>query len=62
MRKIILLFTLALVTQISTAQRTAYHTQPEKLFNQGKEMFLEGNYVGAKDMLSRYTMVSMMLI
>src|SRR5690554_3772616 len=58
MRKIILLFTLALVTQISTAQRTAYHTQPEKLFNQGKEMFLEGNYVGAKDMLSRYTMVS----
>ena len=58
MRKIILLFTLALVTQIATAQRTAYHTQPEKLFNQGKEMFLEGNYVGAKDMLSRFTMVS----
>ena len=58
MRKIILLFTLALVTQISTAQRTAYHTQPEKLFNQGKEMFLEGNYVGAIELLSEFTTVS----
>ena len=58
MRKIIVVFTLALVTQIATAQRTAYHTQPEKLFNQGKEMFLDGNYTGATDLLSRFTMVS----
>ena len=40
MKKIILLFALTLATQVSMAQRTAYHTQPEKLFNQGKEMFL----------------------
>ncbi|MDD3788038.1 MAG: tetratricopeptide repeat protein [Petrimonas sp.] len=54
MKKTILLILLAVAAQISTAQRTAYHFQPEKLFNQGKEMFLSGNYVGAQDILSKY--------
>lgn len=58
MRKIVLLFTLVLVTQISTAQRTVYHAQPGKLFNQGKEMFLDGNYVGAEELLERFSAVS----
>ncbi|MEA5063698.1 MAG: tetratricopeptide repeat protein, partial [Petrimonas sp.] len=40
------------------AQRTVYHHQPEKLFNQGKEMFLEGNYTGAQDLLSQYILES----
>ncbi len=53
-KKIILLVTLALATQVATAQRTAYHSQPERLFNQGKEMFLEGSYVGAQDLLTRF--------
>ncbi len=54
MKKTILLVLLAVVTHVSTAQRTAYHHQPKKLFNQGKEMFLEGNYVGAQDVLSKF--------
>lgn len=58
MKKIILLCILALVTQISTAQRTVYHAQPGKLFNQGKEMFLGGNYVGAEDLLEKFMAVS----
>lgn len=54
MKKTILLILLAVITQVSMAQRTVYHRQPEKLFNQGKEMFLEGNYVGAQDLLSQF--------
>ncbi|WP_298650744.1 tetratricopeptide repeat protein [uncultured Proteiniphilum sp.] len=54
MKKIILLFILAVIAQVSIAQRTAYHAQPEQLFNQGKEMFLEGNYEGAKQLLEKF--------
>ena len=53
MRKILLL-SLIFATYLAMAQRTVYHHQPEKLFNQGKEMFLEGNYTGAQDLLSQY--------
>ncbi|WP_286832580.1 MULTISPECIES: tetratricopeptide repeat protein [unclassified Proteiniphilum] len=58
MKKIILLFTLALVTQFSMAQKTVYHTHPEVLFNQGKEMFLEGNWVGAQELLTGFATLS----
>lgn len=59
MKKIILLFfSLLTMLQLSVAQRTVYHTRPEKLFNQGKEMFLEGNYAGAEDLLAQFTAVS----
>lgn len=54
MKKIILLTIFAIFVQASIAQRTAYHFQPEKTFNQGKELFLGGNYVGAQDLLSKY--------
>lgn len=54
MRNLTLFILLALASQFSFAQRTTYHQQPEKLFNQGKEMFLEGNYTGAQDLLSQY--------
>jgi len=37
------------------AQRTTYHEQPEKLFNQGKEMFLEGNYTAAQELLAQFS-------
>ncbi len=58
MKKAILFIILALATQVSMAQRTAYHEQPEKLFNQGKEMFLEENYTGAQDLLRRFSAAS----
>lgn len=58
MKKIILLITIVIATHATMAQRTAYHVQPEKLFNQGKEMFLGGNYVGAHDLLSDFIVQS----
>ena len=56
MRKIILLLAIAITTmsQALLAQHTAYNFQPEKMFNQGKEMFLSENYVGAQDALSKF--------
>ncbi len=56
MRKIVLLLAIAVITlsHTVTAQQTAYNQQPEKMFNQGKEMFLAENYVGAQDMLTKY--------
>lgn len=54
MKKIIFLLLFAAATYIATAQRTVYHNPSEKLFNQGKEMFLERNYTGAQDLLSQY--------
>jgi len=54
MKKIILLFTLAFIAQISIAQKTIYYTQPEQLFNRGKEMFLGGNWEGAEQLLKKF--------
>ncbi|WP_352422527.1 tetratricopeptide repeat protein [Proteiniphilum sp.] len=54
MKKIILLFTLALIAEVSIAQKTVYHAQPEQLFNQGKEMFLRGNWEGAEQLLEKF--------
>lgn len=58
MKKIILLLTIACITQLSYAQKTTYYAGHENLFNTGKEMFLEGNYTGAQDMLSEFMEVS----
>lgn len=55
MKKIIVLFCLVIASYSLFAQRTVYHQQPEKLFNQGKEMFLEKNYTGAQDLLMQYS-------
>ncbi|MDD4009681.1 MAG: tetratricopeptide repeat protein, partial [Fermentimonas sp.] len=55
MKKIIFVFTLALITHVSPAQKSVYYSQKDRLFNQGKEMFLEGNYTGAQDILQDYT-------
>lgn len=52
MKKVILLIAIATATHTATAQRTSYHSQLDRLFNRGKEMFLEGNYAGAQDILS----------
>ena len=58
MKKIILLLILALIAQISPAQKTTYHAGHENLYNLGKEMFLEGNYTGAQDILAEFMHVS----
>ncbi len=39
-------------------KKTVYHTHPEVLFNQGKEMFLEGNWVGAQELLTGFATLS----
>ena len=54
MKKIILILTLALITQISFAQRTAYSALPDIKFNQGKEMFFNANWTGAQDVLLKF--------
>lgn len=58
MKKIILLLALTLLTQILPAQKTTYHAGNENLYNLGKEMFLEGNYTGAQDLLTEFMHVS----
>ncbi len=54
MKKIILLLSVLGVFSFATAQRTAYQEAPQKLFDQGKEMFYEENYTGANDLLTEY--------
>ncbi len=56
MRKIIFLLFIAatVLSQSLVAQQTAYNFEPEKMFNQGKELFLAENFVGAQDLLSRF--------
>ena len=54
MKKIILLLSLVGVFSFATAQRGAHDQTPQKLFDEGKEMFLEENYTGAYDILSEY--------
>ncbi len=51
---LLLLFAVSVIMQSLMAQQTAINFQPEQLFNKGKEMFMEENYVGAQDMLSKY--------
>lgn len=55
MKKIIFVFTLTLITLVSYSQKSVYNSQPDRLFNLGKEMFLEGNYTGAQDILKEFT-------
>lgn len=56
MKKIIFIFTLTLVAQVLAAQKTAYYSpQSEGLFNRGKELFLQGNYEGATQLLEKFT-------
>ena len=55
MRRIILIFTLALLVQVSFAQKSEYNSKPDLLYNQGKEMFLGGNWTGAIDLLQQFS-------
>ncbi len=53
MKRIVLSLFL-IISLNSFAQRTVYHNNPDKYFNQGKEFFMEGNYAAAQDILSLY--------
>jgi TolA-binding protein len=56
MMKVVLLslFLFAAAGLSGYAQRNIEHEFPNKLFVRGKEMFLDKNYVGAQDILSKY--------
>ncbi len=46
MKKLFLALALASGLQLAYAQKSAYTELPGRLFSQGKEMFLDNNYVG----------------
>ena len=50
MKKIIFVFTLALITHASPAQKSVYNSQPERLFNQERDVSRR-NYTGARTFL-----------
>lgn len=58
MKKLILTIAVALCLQSAYAQKSVYAEQPERLFTQGKEMFLEKNYVGSQHLLQEYVKLS----
>lgn len=58
MRKIIILTGVASSLQLSYAQKGINKEAPESFFYQGKEMFLNNNYVGAENSLTEFKGVS----
>ena len=54
MKKIILLMTLVAVVQAGVAQQTVHRLPPENRFNEGKALFLEGDYAAAHEMLADF--------
>ena len=54
MKKIILLLSVIGIFSIATAQRATTKEAPQRLFDEGKQMFHEKNYLGAYNLLSKY--------
>jgi len=54
MKKIMLVITLVAVVQAGVAQQTAYRRPPENRFNEGKTLFLEGDYAAAHEVLTEF--------
>ena len=54
MKKIMLIITLVAVVQAGVAQQTAYRLPPENRFNEGKALFLEGDYAAAHEVLAEF--------
>ncbi|NLZ95502.1 MAG: tetratricopeptide repeat protein, partial [Bacteroidales bacterium] len=55
MKKIILLLSIIGIFSTTTAQRATNKEVPQKLFDDGKQMFYEKNYTGAHDLLTKYS-------
>lgn len=54
MKRLLLILGLAVGLQYSHAQKSAYADLPDRLFVQGKEMFLNNNYVGTINTLQEF--------
>lgn len=54
MKKLLILLGLVFSLQVVVAQQSLYNEKPERLFSQGKEMFLGKNYVGAIHSLEEF--------
>ena len=54
MKKIMLMITLVAMMQAGVAQQTAYRLPPENRFNEGKTLFLEGDYAAAHEVLTEF--------
>lgn len=54
MKKIFVGLTIIYATQFTYAQKAVYNSQPDRLFNQGKEMFLDRNYSGSINTLTEF--------
>jgi TolA-binding protein len=54
MKRIILLVAIVLTSYVVVAQNMTLETRPERLFDQGKEMYLNENWTGAEDLLREY--------
>ena len=58
MKRILLTLAVASVLQLSHAQKSAYTVMPDRLFSQGKEMFLDKNYTGCQNTLQEFKRLS----
>jgi TolA-binding protein len=58
MKKMLLTLAVASVLQLAHAQKSAYTVMPDRLFSQGKEMFLDKNYVGCQNTLEEFKRLS----
>lgn len=58
MKRILLTLAVASVLQLAHAQKSAYTVMPNRLFSQGKEMFLDKNYVGSQNTLQEFKRLS----
>ena len=58
MKRILLTLAVASVLQLAHAQKSAYTVMPDRLFSQGKEMFLDKNYVGSQNTLQEFKRLS----
>lgn len=54
MKKLLIPLGLALICQLATGQRSYQYESPDRLFNEGKELFELKNYSGAIDKLEAY--------
>lgn len=58
MKKLVLTIAIASCLQVAYAQKSAYTELPDRLFSQGREMFLDKNYVGSQHALREFVKAS----
>lgn len=58
MKRMLLTLAVAFVLQLAHAQKSAYMAMPDRLFSQGKEMYLDKNYVGCQNTLEEFKRLS----